>query len=56
MTEAQIKTSMQKTICKISQVQFILDDESYFTLPKTDQLGIDIYYSNNKEKTPLGQF
>ena len=35
-----------------SKYEFIIDDESYFTLGNASQSGNDIFYSNNVQKTP----
>jgi hypothetical protein len=54
-TEAQKKAARPK--CKkiferFKSYDFILDDESYFTLSHTTQSGNDRFYSSDREKTP----
>jgi len=55
LTEAQKKAGRSKCremLKKYPGYNFIIDDESYFTLSHTTQSGNDIFYSNNIEKTP----
>ena len=55
LTEAQKKAGWSKCRRMLEEYpgyNFILDDESYFTLSHTTQSGNDIFYSNNIEKTP----
>ena len=56
MTALQMKAARpkcRKLIEKYSKVDFILDDESYFTLSSTTMSGNDRFYSNNLQKTPF---
>jgi hypothetical protein len=56
MTELQRKAARpkcRKLIEKYSKVDFILDDESYFTLSNTTLAGNDTFYSDNLLKTPV---
>jgi hypothetical protein len=56
MTALQMKAARpkcRKLIEKYSKVDFILDDESYFTLSNSTLAGNDRFYSNNLQKTPL---
>ncbi len=55
LTEAQKKAGRSKCremLKKYPGYNFIIDDESYFTLSHTTQPGNDIFYSNNIQKTP----
>jgi len=55
LTEAQKKAGRSKCremLKKYPGYNFIIDEESYFTLSHTTQSGNDIFYSNNIEKTP----
>ena len=54
MTEAQLKSERLKCRKLNDQYRgynFILDDESYFTLSNKDKSEDDIFFSDNKEKT-----
>ena len=46
------QTAQIKYFKNIVGYNFKLDDKSYFTLSNKDQSGKDIFYSDNKEKTP----
>jgi hypothetical protein len=48
-----VRPKCRKLIEKYSKVDFILDDESYFTLSNTTLSGNDRFYSNNLQKTPF---
>jgi len=48
----QLRPKCRKILSKYRGYNFILDDESYFTLSNTTLSGNDIFYSNNKENTP----
>jgi hypothetical protein len=49
---AQLRPKCRKLLNKYRDYNFIIDDESYFTLSHTTQPGNDIFYSNNIQKTP----
>ncbi|KAL4465572.1 hypothetical protein ABPG72_014021 [Tetrahymena utriculariae] len=55
MTELQMinaKSKCSKLYKKYRNVDYILDDESYFTLRNTTLSGNDVFYSDDKQKTP----
>ncbi len=45
--KAQLRPKCRKLLNKYRDYNFIIDDESYITLP-----GNEIFYSNNIQKTP----
>jgi hypothetical protein len=49
---AQLRPKCRKLLNKYRDYNFIIDDESYFTLSHTTQPGNDIFSSNNIQKTP----
>ena len=57
MTALQVKLARPKCtrlLKKYRDVDFILDDESYFTLSNTTLAGNDCFYSDDVQKTPFG--
>lgn len=55
MTELQKKQARpkcRKMLEKFKNLDFIIDDESYFTLTNSDQPGNDRFYSDDIKKTP----
>jgi hypothetical protein len=50
--KAQLRPKCRKLSNKYRDYNFIIDDESYFTLSRTTQPGNDIFYSNNIQETP----
>jgi hypothetical protein len=55
MTAAQkaaARPKCKKLLTEYKKLDFVLDDESYFTLSNSDQPGNDIYYSSDKNKKP----
>jgi hypothetical protein len=48
----QLRPKRRKILSNYRGYNFILGDESYFTLSNTTLSGNDIFYSINKENTP----
>ena len=52
LQKAQVRPKCRRILEKFGRLDFILDDESYFTLSHDSQPGNDSFYSNNVHKTP----
>ena len=50
--QACVRSKCGLILKKYRQLDFILDDESYFTLGHSAQPGNDIFYSSNVNSTP----
>jgi hypothetical protein len=50
--KAQLRPKCRRMQEKFGRLDFILDDESYFTLGHDSQPGNDSFYSDNVQKTP----
>ena len=49
---AQLRPKGHRMLEKFGHLDFIIDDESYFTLSNNSQPGNDSFYSDNVQKTP----
>ena len=52
LQKSQLRPKCRKILEKYRGYNFILDDESYFTLSHTTLAGNDRFYSDNIQKTP----
>ena len=47
-----MRPKCRRLLCRYRETDFIIDDESYFTLSNTSLAGNDRFYSDNLQKIP----